>query len=83
MSKPHVIIYSRPDCHLCDLAEQSIDDAKCADRYTMEVVNIDNDVELQARYSLDIPVVTIDGREEFRHHVDPRRFREVIMRLCG
>lgn len=78
MPKPQVIIYSRPNCHLCDVAKQSIEEANCAGRFTLEIVNIENDPELQARYGLDIPVVTVEGHEEFRHRVDPKRFCEVI-----
>ncbi len=83
MQKPHVVFYSRPNCHLCDLAKESIEQANCADKYTFATVNIEEDADLVGRYGLAIPVVIVNGHEEFRYEVDPQRFREVIMRNSG
>ena len=78
MSKAHVIVYSRPGCHLCDEAKDAIERAGCSDLFTLEEVNIDTDVELLRKYRFDIPVVTIDGVEKFRHRVDPDEFRKML-----
>jgi glutaredoxin len=81
MSKPNVIIYSRPRCHLCDEAKTAILSAGCNDQFTLEEINIESDQELLRKYQYDIPVVTIDGIEAFRHRVDPREFRTRIKRI--
>ena len=73
-SRRHVIIYSRPGCHLCDEAKAVIQNAGCSDRFTLEEVNIESDDELLRKYKYDIPVVMIDGVEAFRHRVDPAKF---------
>ena len=78
MSKPHVIIYSRPGCHLCDEAKAAIMAAGCSDRFTLEEVNIESDNELLRKYKYDIPVISIDGVETFIHRVDPKEFRTRI-----
>jgi glutaredoxin len=78
MSKPHVIVYSRPGCHLCDEAKAAITSAGCSDQFTLEEVNIESDDELLRKYKYDIPVVTIDGVETFIHRVDPAEFIRVI-----
>ena len=78
MAKPHVIVYSRPGCHLCDEAKHAILSAGVDDRFTFEEVNIESDPELLRKYKYDIPVVTIDGAEAFRHRVDPRIFKTRI-----
>ena len=78
MSKPHVIIYSRPGCHLCDEAKAAILSAGCTDQFTLEEVNIESDNDLLTKYKYDIPVVVIDGVESFKHRVDPRQFRTRI-----
>ena len=80
MHKAHVVIYSRPGCHLCDEAKAAIENSQCSDRYTLEEVNIESDDELLNKYKYDIPVVTIDGEEAFRHRVDPREFKTRVMR---
>ena len=78
MRKPHVIIYSRPGCHLCDEAKAVIQNAGCSDRFTLEEVNIESDDELLRKYKYDIPVILIDGVEDFRHRVNVERFKEIL-----
>ena len=80
MSKPHVIIYSRPGCHLCDEAKAAILSAGCTDQFTLEEVNIESDDELLKKYKYDIPVITVDGEEVFRHRVDPQQFKIRVSR---
>ncbi len=81
MNKARVIVYSRPGCHLCDEAKAAIQNSGCADHYTLEEVNIESDDELLRKYKHDIPVITIDGEEAFRHRVDPHEFRIRIIRV--
>jgi|SRR5215813_1853327 len=78
MSKPHVIIYSRPGCHLCDEAKAAIISAGCSNQFTLEEVNIESDDELLRKYQYDIPVIMVDGVESFIHRVDPSEFRTRI-----
>ena len=73
-----VVIYSKPECHLCDEAKAAIQAAGCEGEYTLEEVNIENDPELRRRYRYDIPVITLDGVEAFRHRVSPEQFREAL-----
>lgn len=78
MTKPHVIVYSKPGCHLCDEAKQAIQTAGGDDCFTLEEINIESDRELLRKYQYDIPVVTIDGEEAFRHRVNTDKFRELV-----
>jgi len=75
-AKAHVIVYSRPGCHLCDEAKQAIAGAGCQDEYTLEEINIESDPLLLSRYQYDIPVVTINGDEAFRHRLTAKEFRQ-------
>ena len=79
-SRAHVIIYSRPGCHLCDEAKQAIESAQCDNEYTLEEIDIESDVELRRRYRYEIPVVTINGKEAFRHRVTAEEFRRRLRR---
>jgi glutaredoxin len=83
LAKPHIIIYSRPGCHLCDEAKQSIAAAGGQDEYTLDEINIESDPELLRRYQYDIPVITINGVEEFRHRLTSAEFRERLQRKSG
>ena len=78
MSKPHVIIYSRPGCHLCDEAKAAIMSAGCSDQFTLDEINIESNEALLTKYKYDIPVITIDGVETFIHRVNPKDFIRVI-----
>ena len=78
MSKLHVIIYSRPGCHLCDEAKASILSAGCSDQFVLEEIDIESDEELLRKYKHDIPVIVIDGVETFMHRVDPSAFKTRI-----
>jgi len=81
--KTHVIIYSRPGCHLCEEAKEAMRTATCEGEYTLEEVNIENDPELLERYKDDIPVITFNGVETFRHRVAPEEFRRRIVNFPG
>ena len=74
-SKAHVIIYSRRGCHLCEDAKQTIESAQCAHKYTLEEIDIESDPALLRRYRDDIPVITINGEEAFRHKLTAEEFR--------
>lgn len=83
MSKVHVIIYSRPGCHLCDDAKAAILSSGCDDLFTLEEVNIESDEELLRKYKYDIPVIAINGVETFIHRVDAQEFKTGIKRIGG
>jgi glutaredoxin len=76
--KAKVVIYSRPGCHLCDAARQNIDGAACDADYSLEIINIESDPALLRKYKNDIPVVTINGVETFKHRVDSNLFKEAV-----
>jgi glutaredoxin len=61
----HVVVYTRPGCHLCDDALAVLRRF----RLSPEVVNIDADPKLQAKFDTCVPVVEIDGKVRFRGRV--------------
>ncbi len=73
---PSVIVYTRRGCHLC---EEALDLLR---RHGLapELVDIDTDPELRARYNHCVPVVVIDGRERFRGRVDERLLVRLLRR---
>ena len=79
-AKSNVVIYSRPGCHLCDEAKQIITAAGCAEDYTLAEIDIESDQDLLRRYKNDIPVITINGVEMFRHRLTAEQFRSAIAR---
>lgn len=68
---PVVTVYSRRDCHLCDEALAALDSID-REGLVVEVVDIEGDDALLARYLERIPVIALDGVElyDFRLDVD-------------
>jgi glutaredoxin len=82
-SKHQVILYTRPGCHLCDDAKLAMQAADCANEYTLQEINIESDPELLRRYQYDIPVITVDGVEAFRHRLTSEAFLERVRSGAG
>jgi glutaredoxin len=77
-TKPHVIFYTRPGCHLCEDARREIANSGCAGQFTYEEIDILSDPELQRRYATEIPVILIDGTHAFKYHLTAKDFRRAI-----
>ncbi len=55
--------------------------ADCSGEYTLDEVNIENDPELLERYKNDIPVITFNEVQVFKHRVSSEEFRQRILSL--
>ncbi len=73
MEVPHVILYTRPGCHLCDEAKKVL----IRHGFAPDQVNIDTDPALAAQFGHCVPVVAIDGKVRFRGRVDERLLRRL------
>ena len=73
-----IIIYSKPDCHLCERAKDVLDRCRQQVAFEIETVDISQNPELLARYGQDIPVILLDGREIARHFVRERKLLELL-----
>jgi glutaredoxin len=73
-----ITIYSRPDCHLCDLAKDVVERCRKKVDFTLEVIDISQDPALFERYRDDIPVILLDDREIARHFVRERKLLELL-----
>ncbi|GIU97361.1 MAG: hypothetical protein KatS3mg013_1164 [Actinomycetota bacterium] len=65
-----VVLYSRPGCHLCDVARERIRAVRARRAFAFEEVSIEGDEALELAYGLRVPVVTVDGEERFEVEVD-------------
>lgn len=69
---PVVRLLSRNDCHLCDVAKGRIESAGRHVPFRLEIVDVDSDPELFARYTERVPVVEVNGEELFAFRVNER-----------
>lgn len=80
-----VTLIGKPDCHLCDVAREVVDQViadlpdETADRIDVVERSIVDDAELYAQWWEKIPVVLIDGRLHGHWRVSPDRLREALV----
>jgi glutaredoxin len=80
VSGARVTLYSRPGCHLCDEARTVIE-AVCAELGESYVeVSIDDDPALRERFTDEVPVTFVDGRQHDFWRVSPDRLRSALQR---
>ena len=65
-----MILYSKPDCPLCDEARQALGRVRGRVAFDLDELDITTDGELEARLRERIPVIALDGEELFDFHVD-------------
>jgi hypothetical protein len=65
-----VVLYGRDGCCLCDDAREILLRVRARRPFVLEDRNIDQDDELLRAYLERIPVVSIDGVEQFELFVD-------------
>jgi glutaredoxin len=73
-----VILYSRRDCYLCEVAKDVLEGVRKRTPFDLSIVDVDGDPDLRARFGTEVPVVFVDGRKAFKYRVDPARFEKRI-----
>lgn len=73
-----VLMLTRVNCHLCDVARAVIEDvcAETGDSWTVR--DVDSDPELRRRYTDKVPVIFVDGERHSYWRVDPGRLRAAL-----
>ena len=75
-----VVVLTRQGCHLCDEAIAQVA-AVCAETgEAFAVLDVDNDPELQRRYTDQVPVTFVDGAQHDFWRVDPARLKAALLR---
>jgi hypothetical protein len=77
----NVVLYTRPDCCLCDDARQVLERVRCKRQFALDERNIEQDDVLLRRYLDRIPVVEIDGVEAFELIVDEPELERLLCRV--
>jgi glutaredoxin len=76
---PRITLYTRTGCHLCEEARMVIEQvcAELGEEYAE--VDIDTDQDLVARFTDEVPVTFVDGRQHDFWRVDPARLRAALI----
>ncbi len=83
MDTAGLVVYSKPDCHLCEELKAELQ--KLQKRYSFEwrEVNILDDVKAFEKFKDEIPVVFINGKKAFKFRLDEKRFLHYLERSGG
>lgn len=82
--QPVVTLLTRPGCHLCVAARETVDRVTSGLGLGWEDVDVDTDPELARRHAEEIPVVLVDGVPRDFWQIDERRLARLLReRLAG
>ena len=67
-----VTIYSKPDCHLCDIAKERVLNVQKKIPFELEMIDIRGTQVLFDRYCERIPVIAVNQEEVFEYRVSEK-----------
>lgn len=71
-------LLTKPDCHLCAAARQTMDDVTSAYGVTWQEISTTDHPELAEAFAEEIPVLFIDEKQRDFWVIDPNRLRMMI-----
>lgn len=71
-----VEMYSKSECHLCDVAKEVVERVRASVPFEFHVIDIEADPELFERYKERVPVVVIDKAFAYQYRVPEEDFRK-------
>ena len=76
-----VRIYSRSNCHLCEVALGVLEQMRNELDFQITKILIDGNAELEKKYGEQVPVILINNEPHDFFRVDPERFRLALSKL--
>jgi len=73
-----VTVYSRQGCGCCEKAIATLKGFQRRYRLVVDVVDVDGDPELKARYGMEVPVVVVEGKVRFRGSINPTMLERLL-----
>lgn len=75
---PLIEIYTKDECCLCDEAKAVLSKVKKEIDFELREIKIQDDAHLIQEYGHKIPVVFINGRLAFKHHIYELELKEKL-----
>ncbi len=73
-----IVIYTRKQCHLCDVAKEQLLHWQRMYRFHLRSIDIDEKVEFLSLYTDKVPVITVDGKERFWGKINEVLFKRLL-----
>lgn len=74
MPLPEVVLYSKPECCLCDEVKAQLHALKKRHAFVLREVNILDNETAYEQFKEEIPVIFINGKKAFKVHLDENKF---------
>lgn len=74
----HVTLYTKSGCHLCEHAEELLEDAWPDYDLRVTTIDITTDLTLFERYRYDIPVIVVEGGAAVSGRIDAAGLRHAL-----
>ncbi|MBA3293315.1 MAG: glutaredoxin family protein [Geodermatophilaceae bacterium] len=78
MTRPRVRLYSRANCHLCEVARADVQRICGELAVQFDETDVDSDPVLRAEYGDRVPVIVVDDKEHGYFRVDEARLRAAL-----
>ena len=78
---PQFILYSRSYCHLCDDMIAGLQEIRARVPFELEVVDVDANPELEARYGELVPVLVGPEGELCHYHLDRAKVDDCLSKI--
>jgi glutaredoxin len=75
-----ITIYSKKECHLCDIAKEELKALRCEFDFSINEVDIEKDKLVFEKYKYLIPVVELEGKVISTYKVDTKKMKALLSR---
>lgn len=75
------VLYGRNYCHLCEDMLAALAPLRDEFGFSVEVVDVDSDAALEARFGELVPVLTHAGTELCHYHLDAPKLRAYLAKI--
>jgi hypothetical protein len=73
-----VRLYTKPGCHLCEVAEEALEEVGTECPMAVEKFDITTDADLFNHYRYEIPVIVVEGGGTVSGRITPSDVRRVL-----
>ena len=73
-----VTIYSKKECHLCDIAKEQLEALRCDFGFSLKEVDIEQDKLAFEKYKYLIPVIEVDGEIISTYRVNEKKLPDIL-----
>ncbi len=74
----NLTIYTKKDCHLCNIAKETLLGLRKEFPFSLIEINIEKDRQAYEKYRYLIPVLEMEGRRIFIHKINEEELKNLL-----